>query len=99
MLYKKGLRSNSKPPAARVSDVYLLKPSRLKLRSHEVVVRERGSVGALEEAIRMSGSVQLHESSAVIKLLVLPIAAFGGRLLAMGCLIVLRDWLRATKAT
>ena len=79
-------------------EIYLLKPSRLKLRSHEVVVRERGSIGALEEAAQRSNSVQLHESSAVIKLLVLPIAAFGGRLLAMGCLIVLRDWLRVMRA-
>jgi hypothetical protein len=71
--------------------IYLLRPSRLKLRSHEVVVRERGSIGALEEAAQRSGSVQLHESFAAIKSLVLLIAAFGGRLLAMECLIVLRD--------
>lgn len=78
--------------------IYLLRPSRLKLRSHEVVVRERGSIGALEEAIRRSGSVRLHESSAATKLLGLLIKAFGGRLLAMGRLIVLRDWLRVMRA-
>ena len=98
MLYKKGLRSNSKPPAARVSDVYLLKPSRLKLRSHEVVVRERGSVSELGEAVRMSGSVQLPENSAVIRSLELPIAVFGGKLLLMAVLNVLRDLLIAVKA-
>jgi hypothetical protein len=98
MLYKKGLRSNSKPPAARVSDVYLLKPSRLKLRSHEVVVRERGSVSELGEAVRRSGSVQLSESSAVIMLLELPIVVFGGKLLLMAVLNVLRDLLIAVKA-
>ena len=98
MLYKKGLRSNSKPPAARVSDVYLLKPSRLKLRSHEVVVRERGSVSELGEAVRMSGSVQLPENSAVIRSLELPIAVVGGKLLLMAVLNVLRDLLIAVKA-
>ena len=98
MLYKKGLRSNSKPPAARVSDVYLLKPSRLKLRSHEVVVRERGSVSELGEAVRMSGSVQLPENSAVIRSLELPIAVVGGKLLLMAVLNVLRDLLTAVKA-
>jgi hypothetical protein len=71
--------------------VYLLKPSRLKLRLHEVEVRERSSKGALEEAAQRSGSVQLHENSVVIRLLGLQIAASGGRLLAMGSLIVLRD--------
>lgn len=98
MLYKKGLRSNSKPPAARVSDVYLLKPSRLKLRSHEVVVRERGSVSELGEAVRRSGSVQLPENSAVIRSLELPIAVVGGKLLLMAVLNVLRDLLTAVKA-
>jgi hypothetical protein len=98
MLYKKGLRSNSKPPAARVSHVYLLKPSRLKLRSHEVVVRERGSVSELGEAVRRSGSVQLPENSAVIRSLELPIAVFGGKLLLMAVLNVLRDLLTAVKA-
>jgi hypothetical protein len=78
--------------------VYLLKPSRLKLRSHVVVVRERGSKGALEEAVQRSSSIQLHESSEVIRLLGLQIEVFGGRLLAMGCLIVLRDWFKAMKA-
>ena len=62
------------------------------------MVREPGSVGVLEGASQKSGSVQLHESSAVIRLLGLPIAAFGGRLLAMGDLNVLRDSLRAVKA-
>jgi hypothetical protein len=70
----------------------------LKLRSHEVVVRERGFIGALEEAAQKYGSVQLHESSEAIKLLVLLIVAFDGRLLVMGCLIVLRDWLIAMRA-
>ena len=98
MLYKKGLRSNSKPPAARVSHVYLLKPSRLKRRSHEVVVRERGSVSEFGEADRRSGSVQLPESSAAIRLLGLLIAVFGGKLILMAVLNVLRDLLIAVKA-
>jgi hypothetical protein len=79
-------------------EVYLLKPLRLKLRSHVVAVGERGSIGALEEAAQRSGSVQLHENSVEIKLLGLQIEVFGGRLLAMGYLIVLRDWLRAMMA-
>ena len=82
----------------RVVEVYLLKPSTLKLRSHVVVVRERGSIGALEEAAQRFGSVQLHESSVVIKLLVLLIAAFSGRLGEKWRLIVLRDCLKAMRA-
>ena len=82
----------------KAMEIYLPKPSRLKLRSHEVVVRERGSVSELGEAVRRSGSVQLPENSAVIRSLELPIAVFGGKLLLMAVLNVLRDLLTAVKA-
>jgi hypothetical protein len=62
------------------------------------VVREPGSVGVLEGASQKSGFVQLHESSAVIRLLELPIAVFDGKLLLMAVLNVLRDLLIAVKA-
>ena len=62
------------------------------------MVRERGSAGALVGAARRSSFVQLHESSAAIRLLGLLIAVFGGRLLLMVVLNVLRDSLRAVKA-
>ena len=62
------------------------------------MVRERGSVSELGEAVRRSGSVQLPENSAVIRSLELPIAVVGGKLLLMAVLNVLRDLLTAVKA-
>lgn len=62
------------------------------------MVRERGSVSEVGEAVRRSGSVQLHESSAVIRLLELPIAAFGGKLVLMAVLNILEGLLIAVRA-